>query len=315
IGLTVAVAATTDAPSEAELAALVGQELAAAGHRVQDWPRALADNPDDLLARARAEELAMALGITVPEAPDAVRLVLVDRVTGKTLSRDLAGAEGRLPSVVALAAAELVEATLVELYLPPPPAAPREYEIPPGLVLPRLLTPAPPPRWEVGAAAGAIWPARQRRAAAAVRIEVGTRITERLVVSARGATAVHPIADRRSSAELRSLPLHAALGLRVDLLDPDWPWRLAADAAFGVSIVVARGDAAPPLSVNPSAEASAAVTAGLLARRRIARRGFVGVRVDAVVVFVAPRLRIAGETVQDYGPVWLQPVVAGGVRW
>jgi hypothetical protein len=79
-------------------------------------------SPADLAALARTEGAAVAVSTT--ETPGGVELWLVDRVTGKTLLREVLARDlshGDSDSVIALRAVELLRASLLELELDHPP--------------------------------------------------------------------------------------------------------------------------------------------------------------------------------------------------
>jgi len=124
-------------------------ELVALGfHVVHVDGAANTGTPAQLQAAARGANAAAALSL-LPSA-DGVEVWVVDRVTGKTLSRDVVAADARAEPerVIAVRVVELLRASLLELDLPAPP----EGEVQPtpelraAVGLPRVhATPEPEP--------------------------------------------------------------------------------------------------------------------------------------------------------------------------
>ncbi len=102
------------------LATRVAAELEALGFSVQSQTHA--PRPDELAVEARRAGAFAAIGIG-PTAEGSVEITVLDRVTGKTLRRELLGRSLTDPTtreLVALRASELLRASLMELEAPHP---------------------------------------------------------------------------------------------------------------------------------------------------------------------------------------------------
>jgi hypothetical protein len=120
-------------------------ELAAMGFAVSVAGPAHPIARDALEDAARAGAAVAAVGITPARA--GIELWIVDRVTGKTLLRDVAEAGADRDTTVALRAVELLRASLLELDAPHPSRGetPAPAEIRAIAGLPAPAPPAPPP--------------------------------------------------------------------------------------------------------------------------------------------------------------------------
>jgi hypothetical protein len=148
-------------PPLVEVEARVAQELKQRGFQTRVSQRAMKPVQRSVeLVREEARMRGEVLGIVVylPDGVDETTLlVVVDRVTGKTLSRTLPRLGTVLASSVALAAAELVDASLVELlqaHTSLSPEVPRPVDLP----VPTLPTAPSEPRWSLAARIAATWP-------------------------------------------------------------------------------------------------------------------------------------------------------------
>ncbi|HXK18486.1 MAG TPA: hypothetical protein VNG33_11820, partial [Polyangiaceae bacterium] len=139
------------------LATRVAAELEALGFSVQSQTRE--PKPAELAAEARRAGAFAAIGIG-PTAEGSVEITVLDRVTGKTLRRELLGRSLSDPTtreLVALRASELLRASLMEIEAPHPPRG----DLRPSPVVARVASAPetirrPERRWRLGAESGVL---------------------------------------------------------------------------------------------------------------------------------------------------------------
>jgi hypothetical protein len=139
------------------LATRVAAELETLGFSVETQTREL--DPAELAVAARGASAFAAIGIG-PTAAGTVEITVLDRVTGKTVRRELLGRSLEDPTtheLVALRASELLRASLMEIEAPHPPRG----EVPPAPVVVRVASAPetlrrPDRRWRLGVEGGAL---------------------------------------------------------------------------------------------------------------------------------------------------------------
>lgn len=243
-------------------------------------------------------------------------LLVLDRVTGKSLVRNIPPAEAGAPvaSTVALAAAELVEASLIEIQMPHETMQ-AEVKPPPSLPMP-VLEAAPEPfwRWQAEVRAGGLWPVRLPNPLAVTRVSIGVRPHERILVELPATLPLHPVADALDDAAIRTLVFAFGVGLRADLLPARAPVQL--ELRGGGSIAPIRIDVDAPAELNPRPRTfwTGMGNAGLAVRKEW---GHVYLVVDAGadIPVVAPRVTAGGALVHDLGGAWPRVDVGVGGRW
>jgi hypothetical protein len=166
------------------LATRVAAELEALGFTVQAQTHE--PRPAELATEARRAGAFAAIGIG-PTAAGTVEITVLDRVTGKTLRREVLGRSLTDPTtreLVALRASELLRASLMEIEAPHPPRG----ELPPSPVVKRVARAPetirrPERRWRLGAESGVLV-APGLSAAPLLQATVGVRTWERLELGA-----------------------------------------------------------------------------------------------------------------------------------
>ena len=166
------------------LATRVAAELEALGFTVQSSTRE--PRPAELAAEARRAGAFAAIGIG-PTAEGSVEITVLDRVTGKTLRRELLGRSLTDPTtreLVALRASELLRASLMEIEAPHPtrgdlPATPVVERV---AIAPETIR-TPERRFRLGAESGVLV-APGLSATPLLQASVGARLVERLELGA-----------------------------------------------------------------------------------------------------------------------------------
>jgi hypothetical protein len=181
------------------LATRVAAELESLGFSVLSQTRE--PKPPELAAEARRAGAFAALGIG-PTAAGSVEITVLDRVTGKTVRREILGRSLTDPTtreLVALRASELLRASLMEIEAPHPPRG----ELPATPVVARLATAPetirrPERRLRLGAETGVLVapglsaaPLLQAALGARVwrRLELGVTLGSQLTASSRAVDA------------------------------------------------------------------------------------------------------------------------------
>ncbi len=166
------------------LATRVAAELETLGFSVQTQTRE--PKPAELAAEARRAGAFAAIGIG-PTAEGSVEITVLDRVTGKTLRRELLGRSLTDPTtreLVALRASELLRASLMEIEAPHPPRG----DLEPTPVVTRVASAPetirrPERRWRLGAESGVLV-APGLSATPLLQAALGVRLLERLELGA-----------------------------------------------------------------------------------------------------------------------------------
>jgi hypothetical protein len=308
--------ASSSTPALAEVEARVAQELRQRGFQARiTQPSAKPSQRSIELARDSTRARGEVLGVVVylPSGPDdTTLLVVVDRVTGKTLSRTLPALGTVVASSVALAAAELVDASLVELlqaHASLTPEVPRPVDLP----LPTVPTAPATPVWSVAVRASATWPSALGPAP-----ELGVVFERTLFRRLRVAGELDmPLAPwRRSSAAgavSGSVPRVSARASWAFWDDADgWEGGAGALASGGAAIF----EAAPAENYLGRTVVKPVVLLGLEAfagRRWAAWLVRLDLRAEMPVLY--QEALVVGETLLSLRGPWFAAGVSAGLRW
>ncbi len=310
------VALSVDAADERARAAVrarIVAELERRGFAVlPDDPPQSTDPVASMRVHARVNDAVLGIVVRI-DAAGASTIDIVDRVTGKHLERWVSAPQGdHAPSEIAIATAELVDASLVELRLPQTVevgevAAARDLPVP--KVEPRH------PRWQADAAFAVLWPVRERAPIVTAIVAIGVRPTRRLGLAAEGVVPLHAFVRETNTATLRTYPFFAGARADVDVLPGAGPWRL--DVGAGVSALALRleVDAVDGVPERPGTTWTGAAQLGLTAHRRVGRHGSIGAHARVVIPFEHVRILVSGHPEQHFGPVWVGLGVSALARW
>ncbi len=299
-----------------EVEARIAQELRQRGFQVRlSQPSARPSQRSVELAREGSRARGEVLGVVVylpGGADDTTLLIVVDRVTGKTLSRTLPALGAVLASSVALAAAELVDASLVELLQAHASLAP-EVPRPVDLPVPALPTAAAEAKWSVAARIAATWPT-----AVGVTPELGVAVERSVGTHLRlGGEVGVPLAPWRRSTPagevLASVP-RATARARWDFPGGASGWEAGGGAL--VSGGVAIFEAAPADDYLGRTVVKPMVLVGLEAFAGHRWAGWM-VRLDlrGEVPLLYQQALVVGDTVLDLRGPWFSVGASGGLRW
>jgi hypothetical protein len=310
------VALSVDAPDERARAAVRARIVAELGRRgftvLPDGPPQSDDPIASMRVHARANDAVIGIVVRI-DASGASTIDIVDRVTGKRLERWMSAPQGdHAPSEIAVATAELVDASLVELRLPQTVDVgevdpPRDLKVPSAG--PRH------PRWQADGAFAVLWPVHERAPVVTAIVALGVRPTRRLGLAAEGVVPLHAFVRETDTATLRTYPFLAGARADVDVIPGDGPWRL--DLGIGVSALALRleVDAVDGVRGRPGTTWTGAALAGLTIHRRVARHASIGALVRVVAPFEDVRILVSGRTEQRFGPVWVGLGVSALARW
>jgi hypothetical protein len=250
------------------------------------------------------------LGVVVllPSAADQPTvLFVVDRFTGKGLTRALPPADDINASALALAVAELVDASLVELALQHQTVTP---EVPPPPDLPMPVLPAPVVKdapWSLGVALGAAWPTAVRAPMDLVRLELAYQASPRVEATMGLEASALGVRARAAAGDLTSRPVFLRPTVSF------WLWS-SDTLRFGLSARLAAGVLLTQVSPAAGFKGSDLTTVLLQAgggARVLWTKGRFGmgatVAVDAGVL--GPALLVAGQNAGTFTGAW----VTGGV--
>jgi len=247
--------------------------------------------------------------VHVVPAKGGVEVWVADRVTGKTLLRELVVAPGAaLDDVVALQAVELLRASLEELGLAKKPA--RDVKVTP-VVARRAPSPSPPERQahhlmlQVGPALavspGGVGPSGQ------ALVGLRWRPASALGMDAWSLLPVVSGSTRRPEGTADVSPLFFGADVAAWLLAPDADFQLSGAGGIALVRLAIEGHAQPPLASRAETALAALPFARVAVERPIGDR--LGVELDGFVGVTAQRavLRFAGREVADWG----RPLVIG----
>ena len=290
-----------DAQATSAMEHRVGRELELRGFRIVPHTVPAEKDPVDAsLAHARAHDAVV--GVVVTLAPDGgAQIDVVDRVTGKRLQRTLPGGANANRSTIALAAAELVDASLAELHLRPTTAV-GEVDPPPDLPVPAIDDRVD---GQVEAAVGMLWPVRHRTPVGVVTVALGMRPATRVAVLAEGTVPMHALRREVPLARVRTFPFLVGVRADVDVLPLRSPVRLDLQAAVQALALRVDVDPAPGAHGDPRTIWTTAVQVGPSLHGAVGTHVHLGGAVRVVVPFDDLRIRFDEQTVQRLGPVWV----------
>ena len=291
------------------LATRVAAELEALGFAVQLQARE--PKPAELAVEARRAGAFAAIGIG-PTPEGSVEITVLDRVTGKTLRRELLGRSLTDPTareLVALRASELLRASLMEIEAPHPPRG----ELPPSPVVRRVASAPetirrPDRSWRLGAESGVLL-APGLSATPLLQAALGVRLLEHLEL---GATLGSQLtAGRRSLDQGRIEATARWLGVGPKLLL--LPRADASSVALGVDAELALlALSASGFSADSAYRGQArfawtpAGTLGIDSKIRLHKQLWWVLRPSLGVAFSEVFLRADGRDVKLWGRPWLQ---------
>jgi hypothetical protein len=310
-----AIALSVQAPEEASTHALrsrVERELETRGFATVTPSEANVEAAD-LLLFAREANARISLSIVLLGEDDTV-IEVVDIDSGKRSRRTLrTDTDEHGPSTIALAAAELVEATLLELGPLPTPA--EASEPPPTAELGTRPETAERPGVQLDAAAGVLWPVRTATPVAVAIVGVGLRPSPRLTVSAEATLPFHAMRREVEVARLATYPFLVGVRTAIDVLPMHTRPRLDLQAAVTALALRIEVDAAPGVEAHPQTVWSTAGVVGLHLHGPVSPAVHLGVAVRMVVPFENIRIRAAGDAVQRLGAVWPGAAISLIGRW
>jgi hypothetical protein len=291
------------------LATRVAAELEALGFSVQTQTRE--PKPAELATEARRAGAFAAIGIG-PTAEGNVEITVLDRVTGKTVRREILGRSLTDPTtreLVALRASELLRASLMEIEAPHPPRG----ELPPTPVVARVAVAPetirrPERRLRLGAESGVLVapglsPAPLLQAALGVRawqrLELGVTLGSQLTAGGRAVT------DGRIEATARWLGLGPTLLLL--------PRRESGQVALGVEAqLTLLGLSASGFAEDASHRGqtrlvwTSAATLGIDSKIRLHKQLWWALKPSVGFAFSELSLRANARDVKIWGRPWLQ---------
>jgi hypothetical protein len=309
----VVVMVTGDADAGA-LRTRIAAELALRGFTVvhAEHDAGTVDAIEQVLARAQAERGQLGVLVRVESGGD-VRIDVVDRLTGKRLERRTSTRAAHGVSETALAAAELVDASLVEPSLArgsasSEPAAPRALGSPPPPIRHQ-------PRWQADVAVHMSWAIRLGAPIGLAAVALGVRPAPRVGLAAEGSVPL--FAQRRTTtiATIRTAPFLAALRADLALLPGTSKLRLDLQAALAALAIRIDVDATQGARAHPQTIWSSAAIAGLTLHKPLGRHVAVGASVRAIVPFENVLVTVNGRTVQRLGGAWIGTGLGVHARW
>lgn len=269
--------------------------------------------PDEAsTSRAPLEQAARGIGAAaairlVPSSEGKVEVWVADRVTGKTVVRELDAANTNASDAsVAVGTVELLRASLMELHTPEPTRG----EVKPtpkieALALPARPPPPAPPRLGLAFSFGAELGVRGLGPSADGRLAFWLRLYDKLGLRVLGdATLIPSSSDTTSgSVDVRSVWFGAALVYAFTPLDSRW----VPEVSLGMSAahVTTSGTARAPYVGTSSSVWAAAPFAGMGLGLTLVRG--LRLRADALVAWALPGVRVRTPT-EDVGR-WGAPAV------
>ncbi|GEM_PF-4990606 len=271
---------------------------------------------------ATSEHAALAIGV-LETPPGVVMLWVVDRTTRKRLNRSLHRA--RLPSIVALAAGELIDASLAELYLPResvqdpfvppvPPPLPR-MSVPSGdISRAHVVDRSTRQRWHAGVALGMSWPVLRSVPIAPVVLRFGVRFGHRLAAAIEGSAPVSPVVSAVPEGHVRTFAFHVGATLDLDVLSNRLPVRLAPGVMVAAAALRVDAVAKGSYRAFPGIDWGSLLGPEMVLERRSGRL-HVAVHVRALAPLGLPKVTVLGRSVQDYRLLWVTALLEVGTRW
>jgi hypothetical protein len=296
---------TEDADTVRTMEQRIGRELELRGFtiapRVDLDGSGSADELGDLLERARAADAVLGVRVVI-DREGAARIDVIDRVTGKHTQRTLPAeraSHGR--STIALAVAELVDASLVELRLGATTAV--------GEVEPPADLPVPMPEplrvgGQAGAGIGLLWPVRSPMPVAVVTAEAGLRPARRVALLADATLPLHAFRSEPPLARVRTFPFLVGVRGDVDVMPARSALRIDLQAGISALALRIEVDPEPGAHARPGTAWTAAGITGVQLRGFVGRRVLLGAGLRLVVPFEDIRVRFDERVVQRFGPLW-----------
>jgi hypothetical protein len=275
------------------------------------------DPVEAVLVHARSAEAA--IGVSIVLTPTGrTRIDVVAPTTGARAHRSIeTGDAGHGPSTIALAAAELVEATWLEQHRVTSPAAgtpsPSQVEAPPNDERPPNDTQAP--QVQADAAVGVLWPIQTKAPVAVAIVSIGLRPSSRIGISAEATVPFHALGREVELATLKTYPFLVGVRTDIDLLPRRSRVRLDAQAAVTALALRIEVDPSAGAHGHPQTIWTTAGTAGLHLHGAVGRRLRLGGALRLVVPFEDITLRAGEEAAQRLGPVWVGAAISIGARW
>lgn len=257
-----------------------------------------------------------ALGIVVllPVGTDQPTLVFVaDRVTGKGLQRVIAPSSDLTSSTIALAAVELLEASLIELYTEHTTTQP---EVPKPVDLPMPEVPRAPAAvaWSVTLEVGAWWPIRIARPTDQLRIGLHRSLTQSAAV---GFEVFGSAIGESSTAAVGTI--HArpfGLGLVVDLKLVEFSsWHFGVSPFAELAAVVTNSSVLEGYRASEAFAPMLAAGARLSLARELSASWAIGFTLGAAGVISGPVLQVDQTNVLDFSKATVTAAVRAQYRW
>jgi hypothetical protein len=291
------------------LATRVAAELQALGFSVRSQTRE--PRPAELATEARRAGAFAAIGIG-PTAEGTVEITVLDRVTGKTLRREVLGRSLTDPTtreLVALRASELLRASLMEIEAPHPPRG----ELPPPPIVARIAVAPetirqPDRRLRLGAESGVLV-APGLSATPLLQAALGVRIVERLELGATLGSQLTASGRAFDEGRIEATARWIGVGPKLFLL----PRRDTSNVALGLETQLtlvglsASGFAADATHRGQSQFAWAlASTLGLDSKIRVHKQLWWALKPSLGFALSELLLRADGRNVKVWGRPWLQ---------
>jgi hypothetical protein len=291
------------------LATRVAAELEALGFAVLSV--AHTPEPSELTREARRAGAFAAIGIG-PTAEGSVEITVLDRVTGKTLRREVLGRSLTDPTtreLVALRASELLRASLMEVEAPHPPRG----EVSPSPQVKRVATApetirGPERRLRLGAESGVL-AAPGLSATPLLQAAFGARLQERLELTLFVGSQLTPSARNLDQGRIETTARWLGGGPKLLLLPRRDGSRVAlgVDAAFSLLSLSASGFAADATHRGQSRHVwTPAVELGLDSKIRVYKQLWWALRPTLGFAFSELSLRSDGQEVKVWGRPWLK---------
>jgi hypothetical protein len=291
------------------LATRVAAELEALGFSVRSQTRE--PRPAELATEARRAGAFAAIGIG-PTAEGTVEITVLDRVTGKTLRREVLGRSLTDPTtreLVALRASELLRASLMEIEAPHPPRG----ELPPTPIVARVAVAPetirrPDRRLRLGAESG-VFVAPGLSATPLLQAALGVRVVERLELGATLGSQLTASGGVFDEGRIEATARWLGAGPKILLL----PRRDGSNVALGLEAQLAL------LSLSASGFAADAThrgqsqfvwalasTLGIDSKIRVHKQLWWAIKPSLGFAFSELSLRADGRDVKIWGRPWLQ---------
>jgi hypothetical protein len=291
------------------LATRVAAELAALGFSVRSQTRE--PRPAELATEARRAGAFAAIGIG-PTAEGTVEITVLDRVTGKTLRREVLGRSLTDPTtreLVALRASELLRASLMEIEAPHPPRG----ELPPTPIVARIAVAPetirqPDRRLRLSAESGVLV-APGLSATPLLQAALGVRVVERLELGATLGSQLTASGRAVDAGRIEATARWVGVGPKLLLL----PRRDTSNVALGLETQLtlvglsASGFAADATHRGQSRFAWAlASTFGIDSKIRVHKQLWWALKPSLGFALSELSLRADGRNLKIWGRPWLQ---------